>query len=166
MLRRPFRSADTLRPDGPRLAVCARRLAVCAGSRLVLAIAAAVLAAAMTRAVEPPAWGPRADRLFADWSRPDSPGCALGVFQDGAMVYSRGYGLADAEHDVPIAADTVFYVGSLSKQFTAMATALAIKHGKLSPDDSIRRYLPELPACASAITVDWLIGAARLTSKC
>ncbi len=86
-----------------------------------------------------------------------SPGCAVGIYRDGQILFERGYGIADLEHDVPIAADTVFYVGSLSKQFTAFAAALAIKDGRLSPDDSIRKYLPELPSYADAIKVRHLV---------
>jgi CubicO group peptidase (beta-lactamase class C family) len=97
------------------------------------------------------------DGVFAEWNRPDSPGCALGVYKNGAMAYERGYGMADLEHDVPNAPDTVFYVGSLSKQFTAFAAALAIEQGSLSARDSIRKFLPELPAYADAITVSHLI---------
>lgn len=65
--------------------------------------------------------------------------------------------MADLEHDVPISPASVFYVGSVSKQFTAMAAALAMRQGKLSADDSIRTYLPELPEYASAIQVHHLI---------
>lgn len=97
------------------------------------------------------------DAIFADWNRPDSPGCALGVFRDGKIAYEHGYGMADLEHDVAITPATVFYVGSLSKQFTGMAAALAIRDGRLSVDDSIRKWLPELPAYAGGITVRHLL---------
>jgi CubicO group peptidase (beta-lactamase class C family) len=97
------------------------------------------------------------DSVFATWDKKDSPGCALGIFQNGRIVYERGYGMADLEHDVPITPESVFYVGSLSKQFTAMAAALAIQQGKLSADDPIRKWLPELPAYADAITVRHLV---------
>ena len=97
------------------------------------------------------------DAVFAEWNKPTSPGCALGVFRDGKIVYERGYGMADVENDVPITPSSVFYVGSLSKQFTAAAAALAISSGSLSPDDSIRKYLPELPSYADAITVRHLV---------
>ena len=99
----------------------------------------------------------RIDGIFSAWDRKDSPGCALGVFRDGAIAYQRGYGMASLEHDVPITAASVFYAGSVSKQFTAMAAALAMQRGKLSYDDSIRRYLPELPAYADAIKVSHLL---------
>jgi CubicO group peptidase (beta-lactamase class C family) len=97
------------------------------------------------------------DAVFAAYARPGSPGCAVGVFQNGAIAYAKGYGLASIEHDVPITPDTVFYAGSVSKQFTAMAAALAIQQGKLSYDDSIRKHLPELPPYADAIKVRHLL---------
>jgi len=99
----------------------------------------------------------RIDAIFAPWNTKDSPGCALGVFRDGAMAYAKGYGMASLEHDLPNAPDTVFYAGSVSKQFTAMAAALAIQQGKLAYDDPIRKYLPELPPYADAIKVRHLL---------
>jgi CubicO group peptidase (beta-lactamase class C family) len=105
----------------------------------------------------PPAWRTGVDKVFATWDTRDSPGCALGIYKDGAILYERGYGMADLEHDVPISPDTPFYIGSVSKQFTAFAAALAIQQGKLGADDSIRKYLPELPEYANAITVRQLV---------
>ena len=103
------------------------------------------------------AWAGAVDKVFAEWDRTDSPGCAVALYKDGQSVYARGYGMADLEHDVPITPDTVFYVGSVSKQFTAMAAALAIKQGKVSLDDDVRKYLPELPDYGTPITVRHLI---------
>jgi CubicO group peptidase (beta-lactamase class C family) len=100
---------------------------------------------------------PEIDTIFAKWNKRDSPGCSLGIYQEGRIAYERGYGMASLEHDVPITPETVFYVGSLSKQFTAAVAALAIQQGRLSLDDGIRKYLPELPAYADGITVRHLI---------
>lgn len=97
------------------------------------------------------------DAVFARWAAPASPGCAVGVFEKGAITFAKGYGSASLEHGVPITPETVFYAGSVSKQFTAMAAALAIKQGKLAYEDSIRKYLPELPAYADAIKVRHLL---------
>jgi CubicO group peptidase (beta-lactamase class C family) len=97
------------------------------------------------------------DKIFAEWDNRRSPGCAVALYKDGKMLYERGYGMADLEHDDAITPDTVFYAGSVSKQFTAFAAALAIQKGYLSADDSIRKYLPELPAYADAITVRHLV---------
>ena len=94
------------------------------------------------RAQEQPRAGCRRSFL-ANGTRRDSPGCALGVFRNGKIVYERGYGMADLENDMPITPASVFYVGSLSKQFTAMAAALAIQQAAASAaDDPIRKWLP------------------------
>ena len=88
---------------------------------------------------------PRIDRLFARWDKPDSPGCAVGVLRDGRFVYERGYGMANLDYGVPITPRTVFYVGSVTKQFTAALAAMLAIDGKLQLDADIRRYLPEMP---------------------
>jgi CubicO group peptidase (beta-lactamase class C family) len=97
------------------------------------------------------------DALFARWATPNSPGCALAVIRDGSIVYSNSYGAADLEHDVRISPDTVFYVGSLAKQFTGFAVGLLAKEGRLSLDDDVRKYLPTLPEYRRPITVRHLL---------
>ena len=104
-----------------------------------------------------PPWSAQVDRVFAQWDRPDSPGCALGVYQDGRIAYTRGYGIADLEHNAPITPDSVFYAGSVSKQFAAMAAALAIAQGKLGADDDVRKYVPELPDYGRTVTIRHLV---------
>jgi CubicO group peptidase (beta-lactamase class C family) len=99
----------------------------------------------------------RIDTVFARFERPGSPGCALGVYRDGRLVYARGYGSAHLELDVPITPATVFDLGSTSKQFTAMSILLLAKDGKLSLDDDVRRFLPELPSYARPITIRHLL---------
>jgi CubicO group peptidase (beta-lactamase class C family) len=99
----------------------------------------------------------RIDTLFARFERPGSPGCALGVYRDGRMVYARGYGSAQLELDVPITPATVFDIGSTSKQFTAMSILLLAKDGRLSLDDDVRRFLPELPSYGRPITIRHLL---------
>ena len=93
------------------------------------------------------------DALFARWSKPETPGCALGVVKDGATLYEHSYGLADIEHSVPISSSTVFHVASLSKQFTAFAIYLLAKEGRLSIDDDVRKYLPELHDFGKTVTI-------------
>jgi len=95
----------------------------------------------------------KSDAVFAAWAKPATPGCALGVLQDGTMLYGQGYGLADVEHSVPITWTTVFHVASLSKQFTAFAIDILANEGKLSIDDDIRKYLPELHDFHRTITI-------------
>jgi len=99
----------------------------------------------------------RVDQVFANWDKPDSPGCALAVIKDGKIIYQRGYGMADLEHDIPISPASAFYIGSVSKQFTAFAVALLAQQGKLALDDDVRKYLPELPDYETPITIRHLI---------
>src|SRR5258708_37695558 len=72
------------------------------------------------------------DEVFEDLTAPGSPGCALGVYRDGQMIYAKGYGLANVEESVLITPKTVFDIGSTSKQFTAASILLLEKQGKLS----------------------------------
>jgi CubicO group peptidase (beta-lactamase class C family) len=95
----------------------------------------------------------RADSVFERFDRTNSPGCALGVYQDGKVLYARGYGMASLEHGVALSPRSVLDVGSISKQFTAMAMLMLQKEGKLSLDDPIRKYFPEMPAYAEKITL-------------
>jgi CubicO group peptidase (beta-lactamase class C family) len=97
------------------------------------------------------------DALFAEWDRVDSPGAALGIFQDGRIVYARGYGSANLEYNIPITTQTVFRVGSVSKQFTAMCIALLDEQGKLFLDDDIRIHLPEMFAYSPPVTIRHMI---------
>jgi CubicO group peptidase (beta-lactamase class C family) len=97
------------------------------------------------------------DKVFAKWDKPGSPGCALGIYKDGKIVYKHGYGMADLNDDVPITPATVFHVASMSKQFTAASIVLLAQQGKLSLDDDVRKYIPELPDFGERITVRHLI---------
>lgn len=93
------------------------------------------------------------DEVFGDYTTPGSPGCALAVFRDGKIVYEKGYGLANIEENVAITPETVFDIGSTSKQFTASSILLLEKQGKLSINDDIRKYIPELPDYGTKITI-------------
>src|ERR1700722_13508024 len=97
------------------------------------------------------------DKVFAKWDSTVTPGCALSVIKDGQIVYKRGYGMADMDHDVPITSKTVFHLASISKQFTAAAILLLAQDGKLSLDDDVHKYINELPDFGSPITIRELI---------
>jgi CubicO group peptidase (beta-lactamase class C family) len=99
----------------------------------------------------------RIDAVFADLDSTHSPGCAAAVYKNGEIFYTNGYGMANLEHGVPITPKTVFDIGSTSKQFTAAAAALLALDGKLSLDDDIRKFIPEMPSYDRTITVRHLI---------
>jgi CubicO group peptidase (beta-lactamase class C family) len=92
------------------------------------------------------------DEIFAGWTK-QTPGCAVGASVNGAARVSAAYGMADLEHDVPNRPGTIFEAGSVSKQFTAAAVLLLVRDGKLSLDDPIRKYIPEVPDYGSPITI-------------
>lgn len=89
----------------------------------------------------------RVDAVFARWNSA-TPGCAVGVGVKGRPVLERAYGVADLEREVENAPDTIFEAGSVAKQFTAAAVLLLARDGKLSIDDPVRQYVPELSAYA------------------
>jgi hypothetical protein len=99
----------------------------------------------------------RVDELFSRWDGTETPGCALAIVQDGKIIYKKGYGLANLELGVPITPPSVFYTGSVSKQFVAMSIALLIQEGRMSLDDDIRLYIPELAEYDRPITTRHLI---------
>jgi len=115
------------------------------------------------------------DEVFAQWDKPDSPGCVCAVMREGEVVYSRAFGTANLELDVPLTPQSVFYIASVSKQFTAASIALLALEGQLSLDDDIRTYLPEMADFGDTVTIQQLVhhtsgirnrtGLARLSGR-
>ncbi|MBL8177946.1 MAG: beta-lactamase family protein [Bryobacterales bacterium] len=97
------------------------------------------------------------DALFARYKTPGSPGCAVTVVKDGKQVHLGLYGLADVEQETPIGPQTAFYLGSTSKQFTAMTVLMLVEMGRMKLDDPIHKYLPQLPAYMKPVTVRHLL---------
>lgn len=128
-------------------------------------IAAAVLAAcaAAPAAGRAQASGPvfaaaaRVDSIFAPFTQPGSPGCAVSVMRGGATLYAHGYGLANRDPEEPITTRTVFDVAATSNQFTAAAVLLLAQDGKLSLDDDVRHHVRELPDYGTPITLRHLL---------
>jgi CubicO group peptidase (beta-lactamase class C family) len=120
--------------------------------KLCVACALAVVAAFVVARAQAPDVAPKVDRIFAKWTAA-TPGCAVGVASGGKPVLAKGYGMADLEHDVAITPDTIFEAGSVSKQFTAAAILWLAREKKLSLDDPVRRFIPELPPYSPDITI-------------
>ena len=85
----------------------------------------------------------KVDKLFAQWDRPGSPGCALGVSRNGVPRYEHGYGVANLELGIPITPSSVFGAASISKQFTAMSILLLAARAQPSLDDEVSKFVPE-----------------------
>jgi len=121
---------------------------------LIAAIAGASPTAAQSTLADSVVHG--IDGVFARFTS-KTPGCAVGVFQNGSIVFAKGYGLANIEYDVPITPRTPFIMGSVSKQFTAASIALLVEQGRLSLNDDVRKYVPELHDYGKRVTIDNLV---------
>lgn len=120
---------------------------------ILIALLAALHASATAQTPDQSA---QIDALFSS-IRKDGPGCVIGITQDGKTVIQKAYGLAVLEHDIPNTTETLFEIGSVSKQFTAAAVLLLERDGKLKLSDDIRKYLPEMPDYGTPITVEMLL---------
>jgi CubicO group peptidase (beta-lactamase class C family) len=99
----------------------------------------------------------RVDAIFERWHAGTSPGCAVAVSRAGRIVLERAYGMADLEHGIPNAPATIFEAGSVSKQFTAAAIMLLVQQGRVTLDDDIRQYVPEIPDYGTPIRIRHLL---------
>lgn len=97
-----------------------------------------------------------ADRIFAKYGS-STPGVAVGILREGKVALVQGYGMASLEHGISIGKDTVFQVGSVSKQFTAFAVYLLERQGKLSLQDDVRKYVPEVPDYGKPLRIQHLL---------
>jgi CubicO group peptidase (beta-lactamase class C family) len=111
---------------------------------------------------EPPASLPadftaRVDGLFANCNRRDTPGCAVGIVHRGQVIYSKGLGSADLEYQAPNTAQTVFEVMAFSPPLTCVCLALLLDEGKISPEDDLRKFVPEMHLFDPPIRIQDLI---------
>ncbi len=86
----------------------------------------------------------RIDSLIGRTYPHNEPGAAAIVVKNGQTVFRKGYGMANLELSVPIEPDMVFRLGSITKQFTAVAILMLLEQHKLSLDDPITRFLPNI----------------------
>lgn len=131
---------------------------VCFSVLIVSILAACIVKSDLSRTQYPSGqtqikdYGASVDILFVDFTD-QTPGVAVAIVQDGKVIFQKGYGSANLEYNIPITSDTVFDVGSVSKQFTAFSIFMLEAQGKLSLDDNIRQYIPELPDFGETITI-------------
>lgn len=96
------------------------------------------------------------DKLFSGYNS-TTPGVAVAVVKDGKIVFQKGYGTANLEYDTPITTKTVFQIASVSKQFTAFSIYLLEKQGKISLEDDVRKYVPEVPVFGRIVKIKHLL---------
>jgi CubicO group peptidase (beta-lactamase class C family) len=100
---------------------------------------------------------PTLETIFKDLATDHSPGCAVGAARGDAPLAAKAFGLADLEHNIPLTPQSVFYMASVSKQFTSLSILLLERDGRLQLDDRARTHLPELPDYAADITIRQLL---------
>ncbi len=93
------------------------------------------------------------DSLFNEWNNTDTPGGVVGIIKDGVLICSKGYGMADLEHNITLGPESVFYLASVSKQFVTFCILLLEEEGKLNLDDDVRMFLPDFPDYGSTLTI-------------
>ncbi len=96
---------------------------------------------------------PEVEKIFSAWNKKNSPGGAVAIVKEGKLIFAKGYGSADLEHQIPITPATVFYIASTGKQFTAFCILLLEEQGKLSLQDELQKFLPDFPKYQKPITV-------------
>lgn len=131
------------------------------GGAVLFAAALVLIAAPASAQLGVNAIGPETsaaiDKIFAAFDTTTRPGCALGVWRNGKIIYTRGYGMANLEYNIPITPETIFEAGSVSKQFTAAAIQILCRDEKLALEDDIRKLLPEVPQFGPLITIKHLL---------
>jgi CubicO group peptidase (beta-lactamase class C family) len=121
-----------------------------------IVVAVWIITPAVSIAQPPADAAARVDRMFARYTK-ETPGCAVGVARGGREILVRAYGMADLEHDIAATPATIYEAGSVSKQFTAAAIVILAQQGKLSLDDDVRKYIPEVPGYGTPITIRHLL---------
>lgn len=97
------------------------------------------------------------DAVFAQWNTTVTPGCTVAASQNGAIVFKRGYGLANMEHGIVNRPETIVHIASVSKQFAAAAIAMLVLEKRIALTDSVRKYIPELHAVTQPVTIAHLV---------
>ena len=111
----------------------------------------------------------RIDTVISPYFKPDAPGAAVIVTQGGKTLLRKAYGMADVSKATPLTPDTAMRLGSITKQFTAVAILMLLDDGKLALDDDITKFLPDYPTRGKRITIEHLLthtsGIVSYTSK-
>ena len=97
------------------------------------------------------------DKILTTQFKNDGPGCAALIMKKGEVIYRKAFGKANLELNVSMQAGMIFRIGSITKQFTAVAILQLEEQGKLSVQDEITKFIPEYPTHGYKITVEHLL---------
>ncbi len=124
---------------------------------LILLIGTSSLAVAQPAPVSDENLANAINEILAQTYKASEPGASVVVVKDGKVIFRKGYGMANLELGVPVEPDMIFRLGSVTKQFTAVAILILAEQGKLSLDDEITKFLPDYPAKTQRVTVEQLL---------
>ena len=96
------------------------------------------------------------EKIFSRY-KTENPGCQLSISRNGKIIFSQAWGMADLERNAPLTTNSIIEAASVSKQFTAAAILLLEQQRKLSLNDDVRKYIPELPDYGTIIRIKNLI---------
>jgi D-alanyl-D-alanine carboxypeptidase len=131
--------------------------ATCVAILVLLGAPAASALAAPSAKQEQPALAASIDASIGQYYKADMPGATVIVVKDGKPVFRKAYGMADTAGKKPMSADMVLRLGSITKQFTAVAILMLAEEGKLALTDDITRFFPDYPTGGKKITVEHLL---------
>ncbi|BFM43675.1 serine hydrolase domain-containing protein [Flavobacterium sp. CFS9] len=97
------------------------------------------------------------DHLITSKFKPETPGAVFLAVKKGKVVYRKVFGMANLEMNVQMKPESVFEIGSMTKQFTAVAVLMLAEQGKLKPDDEITKFIPDYPTNGNKITLHHLL---------
>lgn len=97
------------------------------------------------------------DKILEEKYKPDGPGAVILVARNGEIIYHKGFGMANIELDVRMQPEMIFRIGSITKQFTAVAILQLVEQGKLSLDDELTKFIPDYPTNSRKITIHHLL---------
>jgi CubicO group peptidase (beta-lactamase class C family) len=124
---------------------------------LVVALMCVAMLSGQTGTASDEALKREVEAVFSDVEGVPEPGYAVGVVRGGELWYGSGFGASNLDYGLPITTRSVFNVASLSKQFTAACLAILVLRGQVDLDDSVREYLPEMPARLGAVRIAHLV---------
>lgn len=97
------------------------------------------------------------DNIFSRWNAKGAPGGTVGIIKDGELIFTKGYGMANLDYNIPNNPKTIFKIASTSKQFTAASIILLSEQGKLSLEDTLKKFFPNFPDYSNEVTIQHLL---------
>ena len=97
------------------------------------------------------------DKMLSEQYKTNETGATALVARNGQIIYKKAFGMANLEYNIPMQVDNIFRIGSITKQFTAVAILQLMEQGKLNLQDEITKFIPDYPTHGHKITIEHLL---------